>query len=146
MRFVSENIAIKLQKLGFDEPCMAKYTYATENFTEGSTMSLYPHTQDFFKGSIETCRNSHYENSMNANGNIPVICAPDLLTTILWIGEKYHNRSKSRRMITLERDGFSDNWCSCYDHYLTGEPYEILEKNIDHALDVLIKEEMLNKN
>lgn len=142
MQFVSEKIARKLQQLGFDEPCMAKYTYASENFTEGSPMSLYPHTQDFFKGSIETCRNSNYENGMNANGNIPVICAPDLLTTILWIGETNHNFSKSRlrRMITLERDGFSDNWCSYYGHYLTGEPYEILEKNIDEALD-----DMLNK-
>jgi hypothetical protein len=134
MKFVSEKIASKLCKLGFNEPCMAKYTYASENFTEGSPMSLYPHTQDFFKGpGIETCCNSDYENGMNANGNIPVICAPDYLTAILWIGAKH-------RKISLEEDGVYEEWVSAYrGGYRPGEPYSILEKNIDEALDDMLK-------
>ncbi len=133
MKFVSEKIASKLCKLGFNEPCMAKYTYASENFTEGSPMSLYPHTQNFFKGSIETCCNSDYENGMNANGNIPVICAPDYLTAILWIGAKH-------RKISLEEAGVYGEWVSAYrGGYRPGEPYSILEKNIDEALDDMLK-------
>lgn len=134
MEFVSEIVARKLQKLGFDEPCMAKYTYASSNFVEGTPMSLYPHTQDFFKGpGIESCCNSHYQNGMNSNGNIPVITAPDYLTTILWIAERH-------RKISLEEDGVDEYWVSCYrGSYLPGEPYEILEYNINKALDEMLK-------
>jgi hypothetical protein len=139
MKFVSEKIARKLFQLGFNEPCIAKYTYASSYFVEGYPMSLYPHTQDFFKGpDFETCCNSHYENGMNANGDIPVICAPDYLTTILWIAEKY-------RKISLEEDGTSDDWVSCfYGCYLPGEPYDILDSNINEALDEML-DEMLKK-
>jgi hypothetical protein len=134
MEFVSEKVARKLQKLGFDEPCIAKYTYASSNFVEGTPMSLYPHTQDFFKGpGIETCRNSHYQNGMNSNGDIPVITAPDYLTVIFWIGERH-------RKISLEEDGIDGDWVSCYrGGYSPGEPYEILETNINEALDDMLK-------
>lgn len=135
MKFVSEQVARKLHKLGFDEPCMAKYTYASSGFVEGSPMSLYPHTQDFFDGpTIETCRNSDYQDGMNYNGDIPVICAPDYLTVIIWIGEKYGK-------ITLEADRTSEDWVSQLyldRSYLPGEPYDILESNINEALDEII--------
>lgn len=135
MKFVSEQVARKLQQIGFDEPCMAKYTYASSNFVEGSPMFLYPHTQDFFKGpGIETCRNSHYKNGMNSNGDIPVITTPDYLTTIIWISKKYGK-------ITLEADGTSEDWVSQLyidKSYLPGEPYEILDSNINEFLDDIL--------
>jgi len=139
MKFVSEKVARKLQKLGFNEPCMAKYTYDTEDFVEGSPMDLYPHTQNFFVGSIETCCNSQYKKGMNCDQKIPVITAPDYLTAILWIGKKYSK-------ISLEEDGEGD-WVSCFrGAYLPGKTYKILETRINEALDEMLDKKIKNKN
>jgi hypothetical protein len=54
--FVTYDISLILKELGFNLPCLAKFC----RYNPKDNVSLFPESQDFFKGYFNTCSNEFY--------------------------------------------------------------------------------------
>jgi hypothetical protein len=60
---------------------------------------------------------------------------PDYLSAMIWLSNNYGV------FVSLEKDGCSYEWVSCHNGwYLPGNPYEILESNLNEAMDEILSD------
>lgn len=76
--FLHYTEALELKKLGFNEPCLAKYC----RYNPNDNIELFPQSQNFFKGYFEYCYNQEYR-------KVETVAAPLFQQAFDWFRKKY---------------------------------------------------------